>query len=64
MVSELRLFAAFLIAPMVPAFLALGFSILFDDIVFYEFVLGMGALIGYLFATVLVPSLPRRLKHF
>jgi hypothetical protein len=53
MVSELRVFAAFLIAPMVPVCLALGVSILIDDIVFYEFILGMGAVVGYLFATVL-----------
>lgn len=57
MVSVPRLFTAFLIAPMVPALLALGISIMFDDIVFYEFILGMGALVGYLFATVLgVPA--------
>jgi hypothetical protein len=53
MVAKTRLFAAFLIAPMVPALLALALSIIFDEIVFYEFILGMGALVGYLFATVL-----------
>ena len=53
MVSEPRLFAAFTIAPMVPALMALAFSIMFDDVVFYEFILGMGALVGYLFAAVL-----------
>lgn len=64
MVSELRLFAAFVIGPMVPAFLALGFSILFDDIVFYEFILGMGALAGYLFATILgVPAYFLYFRH-
>jgi len=57
MVSELRLFAAFMIAPMMPALLALGSSIVFDDVVFYEFILGIGAVVGYGFAAVLgVPA--------
>ena len=64
MISELRLFAAFLIAPMMPALLALGSSVLFDDVVFYEFILGMGAVVGYLFATALgVPAYILYLRH-
>ncbi|MGL4238061.1 hypothetical protein [Tabrizicola sp.] len=53
MVAKPRLFAAFLIAPIVPALLVLAFSIMFDELVYYEFILGMGALVGYLFATIL-----------
>jgi hypothetical protein len=64
MVSELRLFAAFLIAPMMPALMALGSGVMFDDVVFYEFILGMGALVGYLFATVLgVPAYILYFRH-
>lgn len=64
MVSVLRLFAAFLIAPMVPALLALGYNVMSDDVVFYEFILGMGALVGYLFATVLgVPAYTLYFRH-
>lgn len=57
MVAKTRLFTAFLIAPMVPSLIALASSIMLDDVVFYEFILGMGALVGYLIATVLgVPA--------
>ena len=45
MVSVIRLFAAFLIAPMVPAFMALGYNVMSDDVVIYEFILGMGAMV-------------------
>ena len=57
MVAKLRLFAAFLIAPIMPALLALGSSVMFDDVVFHEFILGIGSLVGYGFAAVLgVPA--------
>lgn len=40
-----------------PALLALGSSVVFDDVVFYEFILGIGAMVGYGFAAVLgVPA--------
>ena len=64
MVSELRLFAAFLIAPMVPAFLVVAISMMFEDDVDYVFPLGMGAVVGYLFATVLgAPAYILYLRH-
>jgi hypothetical protein len=57
MVAKLRLFAAFLIAPIMPALLALGSNVMFDDVVFYEFILGIGSLVGYGFAGILgVPA--------
>lgn len=53
MVKMFRLFAAFLIAPIVPALLALAVSVIFDEVVFHEFILGIGGTVGYLFAAVL-----------
>ena len=64
MVEKSRLFAAFLVAPMVPALWALAFSMMFDEVVFYEFILGTGALVGYLFAMVFgVPAYILYFRH-
>lgn len=48
----MRIFAAFAIAPMTAPLLALVLSILFDDVVYYEFILGLGAIMGYGFAII------------
>jgi tetrahydromethanopterin S-methyltransferase subunit E len=42
--------------------LALAFNVLFDDVVFYELILGIGAVVGYGFATVF--GIPAYLLYF
>lgn len=49
---------------MVSAFMALGYIVMTDDVVFYEFILGTGAMVGYLFATLLgVPAYILYFRH-